>query len=166
MPAVPTSHWCGSCSPPVRCHSLLGRCMSSTELEEPAWFSGSRRLGVSTLRCTQHEPPSALPSSCLTCAVSLGKAGEILGQKTPSNIHIHVPNEPVKCKHSSTIHRTNYHHGLLRLLRAFGSLPGSAQRQDKEPAEQTPLRRCRAGALASCLRSKRTHPSLECLLSE
>ena len=154
MPALPTSHWCGSCSPPVQCRGLLGGCMSGMELEAPAWFSGSRHLAISTLRCTQHEPPSPLPSICPTSSASLGKAGQVLGQKTSSNMHFRGANEPVKCKRSGTIRRTNYHHRLLRLLRAFEDLPVSAQGQGKERAEQIPLRRCRAGALASCLHSE------------
>lgn len=131
MPAVPTSHRCGSGSPRVQCHGVLGGCMSSVELEKPAWFSGSRHLGISTLRCTQHEPPSTLPGICLTSSASLGKAGRILGQKTSSNTHFCGANEPVKCERSSTIHRTKYHHGLLRLLRAFENLPVSAQSRIK-----------------------------------
>lgn len=154
VPAVPTSHRCGSGSPRVQCHGLLGGCMSSMELEEPAWFSGSRHLGISTLRSTQHEPPSTLPGIYLTSSASLGKAGRIWGQKTSSNTHFCSAKEPIKCECSSTIHRTKYHHGLLRLLRAFENLPVSAQRQDKEHAEQIPLRRCRAAALASCLHSE------------
>lgn len=57
--------------------------MSSMQLEEPVWFSGSGYVGINTLK-SKHEPPSILLSICLICSVPLGKAGHIWGHKIPS----------------------------------------------------------------------------------
>lgn len=139
--------------------------MSSTRLEEPAWFSGSGYVGINTLGA-KHEPPSIQLSICPTCPVPLGKAaqvwghktpsGQIWGHKTPSVVQMSLLDENKPAPFSSS--------WSPQASGAFEAVPVSAQDRTRGRTDPSEKVLCRGSHQLFAVRQ--IHPSLGCICSK
>lgn len=129
--------------------------MSSMQLEEPAWFSGSGYLGINTVG-SKHEPPFILLS---ICSVPLGKAGQIWSHKTPSVVQMSLLNaiEAAPSREPATS-RSPQASG------AFEAVLVSAQDRTRSRTDLSEKVLCRGSHQLFAVRQ--THPSLGYLCSK
>lgn len=129
--------------------------MSSMQLEEPAWFSGSGYLRTNTVG-SKHESPSILLS---ICSVPLGKAGQIWGHKTPSVVQMSLLNaiEAAPSREAATSWSP-------QASGAFEAVLVSAQGRTRIRTDPSEKMLCRGSHQLFAVRQ--THPSLGYLCSK